>query len=87
MKKLLPLMMIVVMALGCADEQDACSHAQSMGFTNCQVTEVYVMTASLHGCHDEEDRAFEITATNPANRTVNTVVCCRSLPLSCTLRN
>ena len=86
MKKLI--FLIGLFMVGCADESDACRAVNNMGFTRCSVTNSHYIAAGLYGCHSDDGAAFEVSATNPAGRSVNIVVCCaHGVFGACTLRN
>ena len=85
MKKIFCLAILALSLVGCADENQAISACQTNGFDNCNVTD-YSSAASWSGCGNDDQVAYDVTATNSRGNRVGIVVCCGWALKGCTIR-
>lgn len=58
------------------NDSEAMKALEDNGFSNVQITDRGSLGAGFAGCGDKDQAYYEATATNPAGRRVNMLVCC-----------
>ncbi len=66
-----------VLLVGCiTDDNEARKALDDQGFTNITITDRGTGLVTWEGCGKDDGAYYKATATNPAGKRVNVVVCC-----------
>jgi prepilin-type N-terminal cleavage/methylation domain-containing protein len=67
---------VIPMSAGSSSDNSAIAAAEAQGFSNVRVATTHRwLSASWHGCGNDDWKATVVTATNPLGRTVTMTVC------------
>jgi len=81
MKRLLILVALLSMTIGCANKTKTVNALRSAGYTD-----IMPGGPAFGGCGEDDTYATKFTARNPAGTVVNGVVCCGLVGKGCTIR-
>jgi len=76
MKYLLGGLLMLVVSCGLAVKDEATIRAvENQGYSNVTIIKKHIIFPDFCGCSKDDAAAYEMTATNPANKQVNIIAC------------
>jgi hypothetical protein len=67
-----------ILLAGCGalvNDSNTIRAVEAQGYSNIQINNKHVMFVDWCGCGNDDDAAYEMTATNPAGKQVNIIAC------------
>ena len=90
MKLAIVLTCLALATVACGtNDSEAIKALDDNGFTNVTITDRGFMFASMEGCDSKDGNWYHASATNPAGKHVNMLVCCGAMTSfkGCTVRS